>query len=69
LSSVEAEYLALTKAAKEAAWLQSFLTDTTNTPQATPIDLFYDNMGAGKVAFNPIFHARTKHIELQHHYI
>ena len=68
LSTVEAEYLALTEAAKEAAWLQFFIDQATNY-NISPIDVSYDNQGAGKLALNPVFHARTKHIELRHHYI
>lgn len=28
-----------------------------------------DNMGAIKLSHNPVFHARSKHIEIQHHFI
>lgn len=34
----------------------------------TPI-IWYDNLGAGALAANPIFHARTKHIEIDVHYV
>ena len=138
LSSTEAEYIALTLAAKEATWLRLLLTelgllkaedqhakinvsegnssiqalkddirareeggnqriltsserkaanDTLKSiVQATeaidgtfepividestdPISMKGDNQGSISLAHNPVFHARTKHIDIQHHYI
>lgn len=39
------------------------------TPTETDIHLFYDNQGAVKLAQNPVFHAKIKHIEAKHHFI
>lgn len=67
-SSTEAEYRALTSAATEIIWLRRLLTDfdiNTNTP--TPI--YCDNISAIALANNPIYHARTKHIEIDQHFI
>ena len=30
---------------------------------------FWDNQGSLKLAHNPIFHSRTKHVDVQHHFI
>jgi hypothetical protein len=38
-------------------------------PTSVDITLQYDNISAIKLARNPVFHARSKHIELHHHYI
>lgn len=40
-------------------------------PEATPIviPLKSDNQGSIALAHNPVFHSRTKHIDIQHHYI
>ena len=34
-----------------------------------PIKLFVDNQGAIKLAKNPIFHQRSKHIDIRYHFI
>ena len=108
LSSTEAEYIALTLAAKEATWLRLLLTElgllqpdqqhalikvseqntcvqsiqqdldiarggesesTTATDPQIVIPLKGDNQGSIALAHNPVFHPRTKHIDIQHHYI
>lgn len=121
LSSIEAEYVALTLAAREATWMRLLLTEiglldedgqcamikvakgspgteqikadaagqegevvntlTSNAPLTasstsnttstapTPLSLKGDNQGSIALAHNPVFHARTKHIDIQHHYI
>lgn len=66
LSTCEAEYVAQTQATKEAIWLRSLLHDKEE-PSAT-IN-FGDNQGAIALAKNPQFHARTKHIAIQHHFV
>ena len=127
LSSTEAEYIALTLAAKEATWLRLLLTElgllkaedqhakinvskgnssiqalknnirareerenqkipTSSESPATnvivdtfkpiaidestdPISMKGENQGSISLAHNPVFYARTKHIDIQHHYI
>jgi hypothetical protein len=67
LSSTEAEYMALSSAAKEAMFLQNVLTEVTNTKECVVI--FNDNQSAQRLANNHICHGRTKHIDVQHHFI
>ena len=113
LSSTEAEYIALTLAAKEATWLRLLLTELgllqpddqhalikvleqNTSAQAIQANLSIerggetessekgiergvedeiviplkgDNQGSIALAHNPVFHSRTKHIDIQHHYI
>lgn len=111
LSLTEAEYTALTLAAKEATWLCLLFTELgflqpdqqhalikvseKNTciqsiqrdlniacrgedksgvgaggkKNAIVIPLKGDNQGSIALAHNPVFHSRTKHINIQHHYI
>lgn len=64
LSLTEAEY----RGACEAVWLRRMLGDM-QISQAGPTPLFSDNQGVLKLAKNPVFHERTKHIELHCHYI
>ncbi|KAA3471521.1 Copia protein [Gossypium australe] len=68
LSTIEAEYQAAMMATQESTWLMQVLWDLHQpTEYATP--LFCDNMSAMRLAENPIFHARTKHVEVHYHFI
>ncbi|MCO5606038.1 hypothetical protein L7F22_060225 [Adiantum nelumboides] len=68
LSSTEAEYKAACFAACEAVWLRRILTDL-GVQVATATTLQCDNQSCMAIAKNPVFHARTKHIEIQYHYV
>ncbi|WAO96990.1 Retrovirus-related Pol polyprotein from transposon TNT 1-94 [Fusarium falciforme] len=72
LSSCEAEYMGQTGAAKEAVWLRSLLQELLKeyreVPELKTTVIFGDNQGAIAMSKNPQFHARTKHIDIQHHY-
>lgn len=70
LSSTEAEYYALTAVAKELAWMQHFLSEVGyNGPDLHPMTIHGDNQGSLSLAENPQYHQKTKHIEVQYHYI
>jgi len=68
LSSTEAEYMALTQAAKEAIWLKRLLKELGQDVDGGVL-LNVDNQSCIALARNPEFHARTKHIDIQHHFI
>ncbi|GJQ98231.1 retrovirus-related pol polyprotein from transposon TNT 1-94 [Tanacetum coccineum] len=68
LSSSEAEYTAVTSAARQALWLRKLLVDF-DCEQKGATKIFCDNRSAIAMAKNPAFHARTKHIDVQHHFI
>lgn len=55
-------------AAKEAIWDRRCLVDIGQV-QEEATTLHCDNQGAIALANNPVFHSRTKHIELHHHFI
>ncbi|KAJ7560193.1 hypothetical protein O6H91_04G118100 [Diphasiastrum complanatum] len=67
LSSTEAEYRATTSATCEAIWLRRILHDL-HMVQDSPMVLQCDNKSCIKLAKNPVFHSRTKHIEVQQHF-
>lgn len=68
LSSAEAEYRALAITTVELVWLRNLLKDMSHIV-TDPITLYCDNQSAIHIATNPVFHERTKHIELDCHFI
>jgi hypothetical protein len=65
-SSSEAEYRAMAPAVCEAKWLQKLLCDF-HKPKIAPISLYCDNQSVLYIAINPVFHERTKHVEIDCH--
>ena len=68
LSSTEAEYMAATQAAKEATWLRTFLKEL-GFEQIGASKIFSDSQGSIALIKNPVFHARTKHIDIRYHFL
>ena len=68
LSTSEAEYVALSSATQEAIWLKRLLIDL-NVIHDCPIVIQEDNQGATAMSKNPVFHGRTKQIDIQYHFI
>jgi hypothetical protein len=67
-SSTEAEYKALANGAAEAIWIESLLKELGVLQQRTPI-IWCDNLGATYLTAYPVFNARTKHIEIDFHFV
>uniref|UniRef100_A0A2N9FFT0 Reverse transcriptase Ty1/copia-type domain-containing protein n=1 Tax=Fagus sylvatica TaxID=28930 RepID=A0A2N9FFT0_FAGSY len=67
-SSTESEYRALATASAEVCWIRTLLKDLEIYLSQPPI-LWCDNVSALTIASNPVFHARTKHIEVDFHFI
>jgi hypothetical protein len=68
LSSTEAEYVALSEAAREACWLRN-LYDELGYTQKYPIVIKGDNDGSIAMAKNQQFHSRSKHIAIRWHWV
>jgi hypothetical protein len=69
LSTTEAEYVAATHAAKELIWFRRLIGEIFR-PLEHPITLHSDNQSAIALAHSQgHFHARTKHIDIQWHFI
>lgn len=67
LSSTEAEYMAISDSCKEAMFLKSFILECTGI--ICKVLLFNDNQSAQKLSSNSVFHARSKHIDIRHHFV
>ncbi|XP_019175853.1 PREDICTED: uncharacterized protein LOC109171181 [Ipomoea nil] len=67
-SSTEAEYKGLADVAAEVTWVVSLLREL-GLHSGSPTTLWCDNLGATYLAANPVFHARTKHVEIDYHFV
>ncbi|KAJ0610987.1 putative RNA-directed DNA polymerase [Helianthus annuus] len=65
-SSTESEYKAMADTVSELVWLETLLRELHVIMKAAPT-LWCDNLGATYLSRNPVFHARTKHIEVDYH--
>ena len=67
-SSTEVEYHALTSTAAELAWLRTIFKELKLFLPHVPI-LWCDNNSTIALAYNLVFHSRTKYIEVDYHYV
>ncbi|GJR79770.1 putative RNA-directed DNA polymerase, partial [Tanacetum coccineum] len=67
-SSAEAEYRCMASATCEIMWLINLLGDLCIKGQL-PVNLYSDSSSAIQIAANPVFHERTKHFEVDVHFI
>jgi transposase InsO family protein len=68
LSSMEAEYMALASATREALWLRTLFSEL-GLDTTLPTHISVDNQGTILFAENSGFHARSKHIDIRYHFI
>ena len=67
-STAEAEYIAASDASKEAIWLRKLVSGLFGDKLETTV-VHCDNQSYIKLTENPIFHDRSKHINMKYHYI
>ena len=67
-SSAEAEYRAMSNGVCEILWLHRILEELKK-PVESPMKLYCDNKAAISIAHNPVQHDRTKHVEIDRHFI
>ncbi|GJT55139.1 retrotransposon protein, putative, ty1-copia subclass [Tanacetum coccineum] len=67
-SSAEAEYRAMANAVSEVLWMRWLLSFLETAPTG-PTPLFCDNQAARHIANNPVFHERTKHVEMDCYFV
>ena len=65
LSTAEAEYVVACSASCEAVWLRELLSELFDLM----LDATCDKQSCVKLSKNPVFHNRSKHIEIKYHYI
>ena len=68
LSTCEAEYVAASACVNHAIWLRNLLEDL-RMKQSSPTKIKVDNKSAIELAKNPVFHERSKHIDVRYHSI
>ena len=67
LSTIEAEYMVVTKACKEALWLKELFGELSD--QLHIITLFCDSQSAIFLTKDQMFHEKTKHIGVRYHFV
>ncbi|CAH2109146.1 unnamed protein product [Euphydryas editha] len=66
LSTCEAEYMGIAEACKEAIYLRALQFEITN--KMYTLTLYNDNQSAQKLSTNPVFHKKSKHIDVKYHF-
>jgi len=74
LSTMEAEYIALCEASKEAVWLDKLVQSVASQGLRTaisggPINTKVDNRGCIDSSKNFVEHKRTKHVDIRYHFV
>jgi hypothetical protein len=67
-SSAEAEYRAVANCIAESCWIRQLLQELHHTPTKTTV-VYCDNVSAMYMSSNPVQHQRTKHVEIDLHFV
>jgi hypothetical protein len=65
---MEAEYMAISQASTQALWLQQFFSELCLTSN-DPTTIASDNLAALTLTTESQYHARSKHIDIRHHFV
>jgi hypothetical protein len=68
LNTTEEKYIAASVASREAMWLRKLLARLIDL-ELEPTLIYYDNQSCVKLSENPVFHDKSKHIEIKYHFI
>ena len=68
LSSAKAEYMVEFQATYEAIWVRKILVGLFGS-QMDPTVIHCDNQSCIKISINPVFHDRSKHIDIRYHHL
>ena len=68
LSSAEAEYMEVIQVACEAIWMRNILVGLFGS-RLYPTVIYWDNQSCIKLSINPVFHDRSKHIDIRYHHL
>ena len=66
-SSCESEYRTLAQCSCEAIWIRRLLQELKILDHK-PTSLFCDNQSSIKLSYNPVFHEKSKHFEIDYHF-
>ncbi len=67
-SSMQSEYQALYAGMQEIVWLRGVMAEL-GLPFVEPTPFFLDSQSAEDLATNPVYHKRSKHIEIKYHWV
>ncbi|XP_031248099.1 secreted RxLR effector protein 161-like [Pistacia vera] len=67
LSSIESEYIAVTDAFKEALWLKGIPTEANLI--SGKVTVYFDSQSAIHLSKNPVYHEKTKHVDVRYHFV
>ena len=69
-STIDAEFVALASASKEAQWLQDLLYGIPLWPKPiAPISIHGDNVAILAKAYSQVYNEKSRHIRLMHSYV
>jgi hypothetical protein len=69
VSTAESEYVAVSDCAREAMWVRKLVADLLGLSSVPVTPIMEDNTAANKWCYNPVNHAKQKHIDIAYHFV